>query len=487
MNQENKNLRDLCDNACKADGFFVTATLRDNKKVENNLQHYVIRNKFPIDDITLSIDQALSSMGIRHPKRVEVTKSPIIEHVQRPLKIAIISHFNTMPQSYSPARAVRNQIKILQEFGHTVVFFTQEGSRVDVDCEIRSIVPKFKREKNIVNDDVKQKFVDILRRELTSDFDIAISHDLYIDDCITYREAIRECGVPIPWLHFARSGVGKQIDFSMDNALYVYLNESDIGRFAKMISVEPSKVRVVFNEKDPSYLFNYHPVTSMVVNKFHLWEKDIIQTYPMCSTRMDAKGINSVIKVFGLLKEMGNKVSLIICNANGRRRVDELVNKQKLAHAYGLTEDDFVFTSLLADDTYQIQSEVPNQVASELMHLSNLFIFPTKAEVCSNVLLEASMTKNLIVLNDDLPSLFDFADKSNVLSYPFTSFNNVHYNHQNDEDFLKLAKSIHGQIHSNKADKQFRHVWRVHNRNSIYYNFLQPVLYDALKMFSKSV
>jgi len=461
--------------------FFITITIKDSDKKEDDLTHYVIREKFAIDNVIPSIDACVKTLGVEPEKPLPIVEPPKVHKDRKPLKIAIISHFNRAPESYSPARAVRNQIKILQKYGHKVVFFVQEGSQLDWDCEMRPVVPKFKREKNVVNEEIKAKFIDILREELTNDFDVIISHDLYIDDCITYREAIKECGVKIPWLHWARSGVGQPIDFGMANAHYVYMNYADTAQFARRIGVKHDNVRVVFNEKDPS--FNWHPITKTIVEKMKLWNKDIIQVYPLCSTRFDAKGLDSVITAFAILKEMGQRVGLIICNANCRHRKEEVSKKLEFAKGWGLVDgQDILFTSTLYKDKDEVfgnmERETPHQVVTELMRVSNLFIFPTMAEVCSNVLLEASMTKNLLVLNKDLPCLFDFAGDDTVLSYPFTSFKSIHYEGKGKEDYERLAKQIIGQLKSNKADRQFRHIWKNHCIDSIYYNMLEPILYE---------
>jgi len=477
----NANLDHIINFAKKTKSYFITATVRDKTKTDGDLTHHIVQEDFPVDDIIPSIDACLQSMDIKPTKTTNIVKPSKVYEKRQPLKIAILTHFNRAPQSYSPARAVRNQVKMLRKFGHEVVFFTQEGSILDKEamgCEVRNVVPKFKREKNVVNEEIKNKFIDVLRNELTSDFDLAITHDFYIDDCITYREAVKECGVPIKWLHWARSGVGRAIDFKMDNARYVYMNIADTERFARAIGVDHKLIRVTFNEKDPALLFNWDPVTSMVNEKMRLWEKDVIQIYPICTTRMDAKGINSVIKIFGALKELGNNVALVICNANGRRRVDEIKNKMEFAETCGLTEKDIVFTSTLSTDELKTESEVTNRVVTELLQLSNLFIFPTIAEVCSNVLLEASMTKNLLVLNEDVPSLFDFAGDNAVLSHKFTSLQSIHYSGGDEGPIQQLAKQINGQLKSNKADLQFRKVWRTHCLESVYREQLEPILYE---------
>jgi glycosyltransferase involved in cell wall biosynthesis len=343
---------------------------------------------------------------------------------------------------------------------------------------MRPVVTRFHRQKSIIDKEAKEKFKEVLKRELVG-FDLAITQDLYIDDCITYREAIKECGVDIPWLHWARSGVGQPINFDMPNARYVYMNYADSGIFARKIGVTTDRIRVVFNEKDPSYMWGWNPITQLVVDKMRLWEKDIIQTCPMCTTRMDAKGIDSVIRIFGILKEMGNRVALVICNSNGRRRLEEIKNKIKYAEEHGLVNgSDFLFTSTLADDEHDISREVPNKVMVELMQVSNLFVFPTVAEVCSNVLLESSMTKNLIVYNTDLPSLADFVNKEAVLAHSFTSLNSVHYSNRGKDDFIELAKKIVVKLRDNCADRQFRRVWSNHNIETLYYEQLEPILYE---------
>ncbi len=478
------NIQELIKKAEELGSYFLTLTIRDRNKNENDLQHYAIREDFPVDDIMTSLDASVRSMEIKSPKRPEVFVPEKKEANSKKLRIAIITHFSRCPDSYSPGKAVRNLIKMLLENGHSPVFFTQEGSKLTqegIGCEVRPVVTRFKRQKNIVDEEAKSKFVDVLREQITDDFDLAISFDLFIDDCITYREAIKECGIDIEWLHYARSGVGGKIDFKMPNARYVYLNKADTEVFASRIGVEHDRVRSIFNEKEPAYFLKWDPITKMIADKYMLWDRDIIQTYPMCTTRMDAKGLDDVIETFAKLKELGNKVALIIANSNGRKRVDEIKRKQALAEKYGLGENELIFTSLLADDTYKIESEVPNIVVSQLLQLSNLFVFPSRAENGPNVLLEASMTKNLLVINEDLPLMLDFCDEEDVLKHPFTSGRSVHYSGRDKESYLKLAKQINGQLRSNKSDKQFRKVWRTHNSYSIYHEQLEPVLYETIK------
>ncbi len=475
--KDNK-LNEILQQAEKTGSYLITATIRDKDKKENDLTHHVSRLDFPTDDIVPSLDNSVRLLDINKKQPTPVVKLEPVSEDLPPLKIAIMTHFNRCPDHYSPGRAVKNQIKMLQHYGHEVVFFLQEGSKLDAGCKMMPVVPRFKREKNVVNNEAKEKFIKLLKDEVDGKFDVVITHDFYIDDCITYREGIKESGIRANWIHWARSGIGRPINFAMENARYMYMNYADAGIFAERIGVKPEQVRVVFNEKDPALMWNWHPATKLVSDHMKLWNKDIIQTYPICTTRMDAKGINSVIKIFGEMKRHGKKVALIIANSNGRRRVQEIESKIKFAEENGLTKEDFVFTSTLSTKEIDIVREVPNQTVVELLQVSNLLIFPTIAEVCSNILLEASMTKNLLVLNSDLPSLFDFADHDDVLEHPFSSLQNINYSGKTNEDLRHIARSIIRVLDKNKPDQQFRRVWKTHSFDGIYNKMLKPILYE---------
>jgi len=479
----NLNLDETIKRAKELGSYFITISTLDKLKEENNLNHFVFRKEFPISDIIPSLDVSVRSMGITLNKPEDVIVPPVNHDKKNPLRIAIFSHGATMPDSWSIGKAIRNQIKILVEHGHQVVYYTQEKSKLtneEIGCEVRHLVPSFRREKGIVNEEAKQRMIKMLKEQLTSNFDLAISHDFFLQDTVTYREGIKDCNVPIPWLHFCRSGVAEYINWDMPNARYAYLNKFDAVNFAKHIGVDISKVRFIPNEKDPKFLFKWDPITSMIVYRFRLWEKDIIQSTAFCSTRLDAKGFDDIVRVFVELKRLGKKVMLIVCNSNGRRRVDELKRKCQMVKDMGLNEDEFCFTSLLANDEYNIQSQVPNEVVINLMRISNLHVFASRAEVCSNLILEAAMNKNLIVLNSDLPSLYDFFDKQDVLSYPFSSLQSLHYSGKDSNSLSILAKQIIEQLENNKVDISFRKIWRNHNADTIYYKILEPILYEKL-------
>jgi glycosyltransferase involved in cell wall biosynthesis len=388
------------------------------------------------------------------------------------MKIAILTAFRKMPESYSLVNDVRDQVKVLVSKGHKVVFFAQQGCEgTGIDCETRAILPHFKTENDVINQEAKEQLIDIFEKELST-FDVVITHDLmYLRGYVTYRSAIMQCGIKVKWLHWAHSGIGEHLDLRMPNAKYIYMNYADAKRFASHIGVNEEDVGVVFNDKDASLFFSWHPITKAISEQVDLIGPDIIQVYPLCSTRMDAKGINEVIRVFAQLKKLGNKVLLLVVNANGHKKQDLIEEKLQLAEQEGLTRQEVIFTSQLNEEWVR---GMPRQVVKDLMQMANLFIFPSTAEVCSNVLLEASMTKQLVVLNTDLPCLFDFSE--NALQFNFGSMYHTAFVNRNAENYAKLAKTISDELKSSRSNQQFLKVKRISSFQHIYNNQFEPLL-----------
>jgi len=461
--------------------YLVTVTICDDSKSEGDLQHFAFRKAFPTDDIVASMDASLRSMDIVPPKAVP-TVIPPRPPDGKPLKVAIITHLSgNFPAYYSIGHAVKAQGRMLKAHGHSPTLFVEEGGEPkDLGFDHLALMPKFKRPKNEVNEEGKNRLVDVFREHL-NDYDVILSHDLYLDSMETHRAAIRDCGIRKPWLHFARSGIGRPIDFSLPgNHRYVYLNDTDSISLAGKIGVDHSLVRYCPNVKDPCAFFDFHPTSRYLVDKLRLYDRDIVQTYALCQTRFDGKGGSDAIAVFAALKRAGKKVCLIFTNANARKRADDVQSRVDYAKSLGLTEEEVVFTSRLSTDEYPLDRDVPNRVIADLCQVSNLMVFPTRSEVCSNVQLEASLSKQLLVVNEDFPALMDFCDPDAVLTYPFTSLKSVHYSGRGAEDLDLLAKKIIGQLDSNKADRQFRHVWRGFNPSAVYYDYLKPLLFETV-------
>jgi glycosyltransferase involved in cell wall biosynthesis len=285
----------------------------------------------------------------------------------------------------------------------------------------------------------------------------------------------------LKWIHWSHSGVAGSLRIKMPKSKYVYMNYADVDRFSNNSGIQHDDVRVIFNDKDPRLFFRWNEHTNKVADRINLFNRDIIQTYPMCSTRMDAKGLFHVVKIFGKLKSLGNKVLLIVVNSNARKQADNIKRYIDMAKTEGLlangaSDDEFLFTSTVSPDYL---SGMPRDTVKDLMLISNLFIFPSTSEVCSNVLLEASMTKQLLVLNRDFAPILDFGDDGKtVLAYNFGSLIQSGYRYRADIKYLTLAKIINQQLKSSKSNLQFLKILNTCNIDWIYHNQWETLLYE---------
>jgi len=395
------------------------------------------------------------------------------------MKVAIVTAFRQMPENYSLVNDVRDRVKTLVRYGHEVVFFAQEGCRGEgMVCETKAVLPHFRLDKDVINEEAAKKIEEILVQEL-KDFDLAFTDDLmYLRMYVTYRQAIFNAGKRLPnlkWAHWGHSGIGERLQLKMPNAKYVYMNYADAEKFAQHIGVDKDDVHVIFNDKDPRIFFEFQQLTKDMIDKYDLLNYEVMQVYPMCSTRMDAKGVDKVIDIFAEIKKRGRKVKLVIVNSNARKMVETIENKYKLAESKGLIRDeDIVFTSTFNQETL---GGVPRAAVRDLMLLSNLFIFPSISEVCSNVLLEASMTHNLVVLNKDFPAFFDFGDEKSALTYNFASTRGVSFSERQASGGLQgLVDKILDELDKSKSNQQFLRIKNDCNVDMLYKKQYKPLL-----------
>ena len=89
------------------------------------------------------------------------------------------------------------------------------------------------------------------------------------------------------------------------------------------------------------------------------------------------------------------------------------------------------------------------------------------------------MSKQLLVLNRDFPSFFDFGeDGRTVLSFHFGSMIMPGFKFRDRDAYTTLAKVITQQLKNNKPDLQMRRILKDCNLNAIYRKQLEPILYE---------
>ena len=187
------------------------------------------------------------------------------------------------------------------------------------------------------------------------------------------------------------------------------MNEIEKNGLAQMYNVRPDKVKVVYNPKDIRDFHNFTDTAWEISKKLKLMEKDVVQILPLCSTRIDSKGIDAVIYAIAALKRANKSVGLVIANSNASKMKVEIDGKIQMMKELGLKEnEDYIFTSKILDNKPLDRASVAN-----LFLISNIFVYGSWREVCPNVLLEAETNPNiLLVLNEETRPLKEFGGKT---------------------------------------------------------------------------
>ena len=417
-------------------------------------------------------------------------------------KIGILTTFYNFDPAYSLTSVVEAQLTALVKYGYSPVLFVlnsfnDEHGRVPKGVEVRKIVPQVllvdysgEQEVNADFNDQCEKIYSALK-EHTVDIDVIFEHDLcfqgwFLPHAVAIHRLAGESKIKwFHWIHSAPSPQGEKkfphsCRFTLPaNSKLVYLNNKHLIRAAEMYHVFPKDVRIVYNSIDPRLFWNLHPLVTSLIDKYDILSADYMDIYPLSTTRMvDGKQINVVIDIMAGLKKLGKKVCFIVANAhaNDKREKHVIANTISYANQKGLNANEIIFTSL--EDAPKYELGVPREVISQLFTLSNLFIFPSVSENCSLVLLEAALSKNLLILNDsDYLPFREFA-KENALYFDFGSLlSKVQYNDK-DRFMEDVAKIIDSEMKQNKSLRASSDVKKNFNFDALFINQIQPLLHE---------
>lgn len=372
------------------------------------------------------------------------------------MKVGILTTFDSWSETYSLTNIVSTQLKLLKKNGYDPVLFvnTNFNDTCPVECEVRKIVPVFTYENyediSAVPQDIIQKIKDALTENM-KDVDVCFTHDIVLQSSfIPHNLALRQVKLPISWYHWIHSQPdGIKITNLVDGHKLVFLNHTDRLRVAERYNTWIDNVEIVYNSVLP-HTYTTHKYSEIASKIFE--GKEVKIAYAFCTTRMGAKGVNKLLKLAGRIKANGKSVGICLMNSNGNaKREREAIESMCLyATECGLDSGDFVFTSTLTDE---FKHGVPNFVTRDMFELSNLFIFPTISECCSMVLLEAMSGGNLLVLNEDIPSMKEFGGFDSALYMKFGSiFQRTNYSDEN-RYYNDWSKIIVRMLGSSMVDK----------------------------------
>ena len=414
------------------------------------------------------------------------------------MKVGILTTFYKWSKAYSLTSVVENQLLALVKHGYDAVLFVhdnfQDDEKVPAGVEIRKVIPRFTLVDYGAGTEIHPDFdkqVEIITKALDKnmqDIEVAITHDwIFQGWFLIYNVAMRKArgSLKCKWLHWIHSAPSPRPEVKypndcrykiMPNSKLIYLNHYDALRLAEMYTGTLDDVRVVNNPLDPRSFYKLNPLVEKLIDKYSLLDADVIDVYPISSTRFDGKKPEKVIRILAEIKKQGRSVRFICCNAhaNADKEKEAIEELSLFAIEQGLTREEVIFTSLEGEE-YELG--IDNSAVRDFFLLSNLFIFPTLSENCPLILLEAAMSKNLLVLNQSFPALRDFF-RENALYFKFGSLlENVSYDDDN-KFYSDVAQIIIGELNKNKPLNAFKELKQKFNMDYIFKHQLEPLFYE---------
>lgn len=335
------------------------------------------------------------------------------------MKLGVLAAIDEFTPSYSIANLVKKQLLGFQDLCSDVVFINNSDG--ETPEEFNGEVRWFRRLHlsdwfaNPINDEeqwynnaklVADDLIDALY-----DIDILLVDDFLMQGWyLPYLWALREVEKIYPDMkvfHIIHSGPTKrrQLEAPRDE-LYrlapsesiIYNNSSDIHRVQQMYDTR--RVFSAFNPCDAKEFFRLPKHVAELYDKMELDHGDVITMYP---TRIsEGKQIDKWLAVLGGIKRTGVTVKGLLVNSFSNYKTHSLpiTKLRSAAKKHGLIEgEDWCITSELIEG---VEQGMTGEEISALNRLCNVFIQTSLSETCSLIQLEAMLSRQLIVLNEDL-------------------------------------------------------------------------------------
>jgi len=417
-------------------------------------------------------------------------------------KVGILTSFSEFVNSYSLCSVVESQLVALRKYGYDVVLFVldnfKDDDKVPEGVEVRKIVPRFTLVDYADNHPTEKGFeeqVDTAVKTFTANFrdiDVMFTHDMLLQGWfLPYCVAVHKVAevLDTKWFHWIHSvpnpmPQGLQEPHSLryrlpKNSKLVYLNNYHLIRTAEAYGVFPKDVKVVYNPVDPRLFFDLDPLVSLLIDKYGLLESDFLQVYPVSTPRMvEGKGLYKLIDLQAEMKKLGKRFSVVVCNAhaNADKEKETIRQTKEYASQRGINTNDLIFTSLEGE---QYELGVDRKVISDLLRISNLFVFPSRSENCSLILLEAMLSKNLLVLNDSVRCMREFGAED-ALYFKFSGIDED-ITYDNYERWMNdVAKIIISEFSTNKGLKSANNAKKRFNYDRIFKEQIETILNEQI-------
>ncbi len=384
------------------------------------------------------------------------------------MRIGIFHPFGDLPDNYSLSSIVVEQMRMVLEAGHQCDFITAKRFKAQAPegVNVRAIL-----ENNV------EKTLENFNNDYA--YDVIFTHDvMYLTVYQEYEQVVRklaELNPKIKWFHWSHSAPNINDKHQpVPNSWYVGLNRTDLPLLARQYGVPEARCVVIYNPVTPMDFFDFHPFTRWLVDKFNLLDLDVLMVLPFDTGRLEAKGAHKVAKLIKFMRDSGKKAALVCVNAAANT-----VDRRELVKRHHNPSEGIIYMSAVCEEAGYPKFEVfaPRQVVRDLLQISNVFALLSMSEGCSLIMLEAALTKNLVVLNEDFPPLREFGEIDHVY-YMKTCSNRVNTNYNPNEDsyYRDWAKTLLEEVEKNRIIKFNRKVVNTFNRKYIWSNQIEPLL-----------
>lgn len=416
------------------------------------------------------------------------------------MEIAILTTFREFNPGYSLTGIVKDQVRMLTEYGHNVTLFVSDDYHGEAipGVFMSKTIPstdqidyKSKEDLTPEHQALITRITKMMIREL-ADFDIAFTHDyVFTGWSMPYGLACIETGKFLPnlrWLHWIHSIPSSEcdwwriLDYGQNHKL-IFPNESDRLRVAEAFHGTIEDVRAIPHIKDLRIMFDFGKEScDFIAEHPQFLRSDITQVYPCSTDRLSAKRLDMLIRLFGKMKTMGYSVCLVAANQHATTKVrkEDITEYEAMATASGLIVGrDFIFTSEWRSPTYE--TGIPQRFLREITQCTNLFVFPTREESFGLVLPEAALAGGcLCVLNQSLQCQLEICGH-NTMAFPFGSYNNTFRPNDFDLYLTDLAFLISARMRQDDSVRLKTWIRQRCNYDFLYNRYYGPIMAEAAR------
>ena len=415
-------------------------------------------------------------------------------------RIGIVTTFQSFNPWYSLTGIVRDQARMLTENGHKVFLFVNEQNDIaDENFPGITLIRKVPfahlfdyRGEPLTNEhwETARRFKEAMTKSiLDCGIDVVFTHDILLTGWNKpYAIGLQSINDSLPgvsWLHWIHSIPSLWLDWWQlgaygKNHHLVYPNASDAQMVAEHYRTTRERVKVIPHIKDLRVMMDFHPDTCRIIDAYPaLMSADITQIYPASTDRLHTKRVDTVIKIFGHLKNMGHSVCLFVANqwSTLAKHHEDVEKYREIGRAAGLTPGkDLIFSSCMDLNAGQFHVGLPAKILMELMMLGNLFIFPTDHETFGLVLPEAVLAGSaLCVLSKSLDMQAEISGH-HALYFDFGSFTRG-FTASSEMGYLRaVANVITNTMREHSALRTRTFMRQSYNYTSLYQRIYGPLI-----------